>query len=279
MIDQAAHVRVVADWLASAHPHPAQAAAEWGDPRRGHVALIPTGNVFDTVRVAASTVHAAAEAKDEAAVAAFLSALVDGPIIHDAYSSTLAYYFLVPLGSCTHHVAADAQHLAPGTWLGVPDLSRTARPGPFWVLPPRGRDDLCIPGYVDQLIRAGRRRLAEAPPAVPGMERIEEECRALADSVAPPGLSYDDAEALMLRMRGHLQVLAAAVEEHAERRPPTEALGARTRYRAIDARLLLEEIPDANSRLRMYDFVRRAARCALNLVDCLHDCDPQAAPQ
>ncbi|WP_369383957.1 hypothetical protein [Streptomyces sp. cg36] len=153
----------VANWLASAHPDPEQAKAEWGDPRKGHVALIPTGRIFDAVRVAAKVVHAAVGDTDDARVAAFLSALVDGPVIHDAYSASIAYCFLVPLGSCAHHRADDAHRLVPGTtWLGVPEAARTARPGAFWVLAPRQYDDLCIPGYVDQLIRAGRRNLAKA---------------------------------------------------------------------------------------------------------------------
>lgn len=178
MIKQTAYSRAVSDWLAEAHPNPAQAKAEWGDPRRGHLALIPTGRTFDTVRVSAGIVHATVDAEDEASVAAFLSALVDGPVIHDAYSSAGAYYFLVPLGSCAHHLADAAQLLAPGTtWLGVPEPTRTARPGAYWVLPPRQRDDLCIPGYVDQLIQAGRRKLAEPPVAGPGMEGGVQECR------------------------------------------------------------------------------------------------------
>lgn len=171
MIDQAAYSRGldVSDWLASAHPIPGQAKAEWGEPRKGRIALIPSGRAFDTVRVAATVVHAAVGTSDEAAVAAFLSALIDGPVIHDAYCATGsygAYYFLVPLGSCAHHHADDAQLLTSDTWLGVPEPTRTARPGAFWVLAPRQRGDLCIPGYVDQLIRAGRRNLAEAAGAV-----------------------------------------------------------------------------------------------------------------
>lgn len=84
---------------------------------------------------------------------------------------------------------------------------------------------------------------------------------------------------MILRMRGYLQLLMAAVEEHAERRPPTDALGARTRYLAHDTRLLLEEVPDACVVPRMYGFVLRCARCALDLVECLRECDPLAASQ
>ncbi|MFK8911290.1 DUF6415 family natural product biosynthesis protein [Streptomyces sp. YS-3] len=285
MIDHVARNRAaaVSDWLGAAHPNPGQARAEWGDPRKGHIALLPTGQVFDTVRVAAKVVHAAAGAQDEASVAAFLGALLDGPVIHDAYSATGAsvYYFLVPLGSCAHHLADDARLLAPGTWVGVPEPTRTARPGSFWILPPRQRDDLCIPGYVDQLIRAGRRALAAPPPEVPGMDRIVHECRALIDpapdAVADP--SYDDANALILRMRGYLLQLVAAVEEHAERRPPTEVLTTRGRYRTTEARLLLEEAPDACVVPRMYEHARRQAACALNLVDWLRECSGQATGQ
>lgn len=269
--------RAITDWLTSAHPAPAQARAEWGDPRRGHVALIPTGHAFDTVRVTASIVHAAVGAKGEATVAAFLSSLVDGPVIHDAYATSVAYYFLVPVGSCTHHTADDAQHLASGTWIGVPEPARTARPGPFWVLAPRQRDDLCIPGYVDQLIRAGRRALAEPPAAVPGVDRIRQECHALVDPGGLADPTYEAAAILILRMRGYLQLLVAAVEEHAERRPPTDALGARARYLAHDAHLLLEEEPDACVIPRKLHFALRCARCVLGMVEFLWECDPQAA--
>ncbi|MEU1078609.1 hypothetical protein ABZ404_39130 [Streptomyces sp. NPDC005878] len=226
MIGHAARSAAASEWLAQAHPFPPQVKEEWSDPQRG-VALIPTGHTFDTVRVAAHLVHAAADSSNEAAVAGFLSALVDGPIIHDAYSATSAYYFLVPLGSCAHHLTPDAQLLAPGvTWLGVPHLSRTARPGSFWVLAPRQRDDLCIPGYVDQLIRAGRKRLAEPPPELPGMDRIEAECRALTDPEGPADPSFEDAHLLLLRLRGYLLQLVPAVEERADRREPMAMVSA-----------------------------------------------------
>ncbi|MFD9564837.1 DUF6415 family natural product biosynthesis protein [Streptomyces sp. NPDC059994] len=108
-----------------------------------------------------------------------------------------------------------------------------------------------------------------AAGAVPGMDRIEQECRGLVDPEDPADPSYNDVQTLILRMRGYLLQLVAAVEEPAERRPPTEPLGARARYLTTEARLFLDEIPDAHVLPRMYDHARRAAQCALGLVDCL----------
>ncbi|MFD9488035.1 DUF6415 family natural product biosynthesis protein [Streptomyces sp. NPDC059991] len=95
------------------------------------------------------------------------------------------------------------------------------------------------------------------------MDRIEQECRGLVDPEGPADPSYNDVQTLILRMRGYLLQLVAPVEEHAAPRPPTEPLGARARYLTTEARLFLDEIPDAHVLLgctTMRGAARRAVR-------------------
>ncbi|MFK8908220.1 hypothetical protein [Streptomyces sp. YS-3] len=88
--------RVITAWLASAHSVPAQARQEFDVG----IALVPTGEKFDAIRLSAQVVHAAANSEDPDAVAAFLAqALEGGAVIHDAYGVGVWYYALVPPGT------------------------------------------------------------------------------------------------------------------------------------------------------------------------------------
>ncbi|MEU1075196.1 MULTISPECIES: hypothetical protein [unclassified Streptomyces] len=149
--------RAVTEWLASAHPVPAQARREFDVG----IALVPTGVRFDAVRLPAAVVHAAAGSEDPDAVAAFLArALGDGAVIHDAYGVGVWYYALVPPGTHSHWQVPGAECLGPGTWLGVPRPDLTARPGPHWALPPGAVGTVCT---VDAVTDLGQDRLGGTP--------------------------------------------------------------------------------------------------------------------
>ncbi|MFI1104996.1 hypothetical protein [Streptomyces melanogenes] len=157
--------RAVTDWLASAHPVPAQARREFDVG----IALVPTGGKVDAIRLPAPIVHAAAGSESPDAVAAFLAAALPGggAVIHDAYGVGVWYYALVPPGTYTAWQATGAECLRPGTWLGVPRLDLTARPGPHWTLPPRAVGTLCTAQAVSDLITLGQNRLRQTPERTP----------------------------------------------------------------------------------------------------------------
>ncbi|GGP85876.1 hypothetical protein [Streptomyces melanogenes] len=152
--------RAITDWLASAHHVPAQARREFDVG----IALVPTGDKFDAIRLPAPIVHAAAGNENPDAVAAFLAkTLPGGAVIHDAYGIGVWYYALVPPGTHTHWRTPDIECLRPGTWLGVPRLDLTTRPGPHWALPPHAVGSLCPAEAVADLVALGQDRLRQTP--------------------------------------------------------------------------------------------------------------------
>ncbi|MFD9561049.1 hypothetical protein [Streptomyces sp. NPDC059994] len=155
------NTRAVTDWLASAHHVPAQARREFDVG----IALVPTGGKFDAIRLPAPVVHSAAGSQDPDAVASFLAeVLKDGAVIHDAYGVGVWYYALVPPGTHTHWQVAGVECLRPGTWLGVPRVDLTARPGPHWALPPRTVGSVCAARAVADLVALGRTPEPERTP-------------------------------------------------------------------------------------------------------------------
>ncbi|WP_331748214.1 hypothetical protein [Streptomyces sp. NBC_00648] len=150
----------ITNWLASAHHVPAQARREFDVG----IALVPTGEKFDAIRLPSPVVHAAAGSQDPDAVAAYLTeALKNGAVIHDAYGIGVWYYALVPPGTHTHWQVPDVECLRPGTWLGVPRLDLTARPGPHWTLPPTTVGSVCTAQAVADLVALGQNRLRQTP--------------------------------------------------------------------------------------------------------------------
>uniref|UniRef100_UPI002F91484D hypothetical protein n=1 Tax=Streptomyces melanogenes TaxID=67326 RepID=UPI002F91484D len=153
--------RAITDWLAASHDTPAQARREFDTG----IALLRTGTRFEAIRLPAPIVHAAAGGEDPDAVAAFLAkVLPGGAVIHDAYGVGVWYYALVPPGTHTHWRTPGAECLRPGTWLGVPRLDLTARPGPHWALPPRAVGSLCTAQAVADLVALGQNRLLRQTP-------------------------------------------------------------------------------------------------------------------
>ncbi|GGP77402.1 hypothetical protein GCM10010278_64810 [Streptomyces melanogenes] len=155
-MDQAG--RAITDWLASAHHIPAQARREFDVG----IALFPTGEKFDAIRLPAEVVHAAASSEDPDIIATFLAeALKAGAVIHDAYGVGVWYYALVPPGTYADWRTPGAECLRPGTWLGVPRLDLTTRPGPHWALPPRAIGSVCTAHAVADLVASGQDKLRE----------------------------------------------------------------------------------------------------------------------
>ncbi|WHM35808.1 hypothetical protein [Streptomyces sp. BPTC-684] len=158
MIDQAAIT--LTDWLASAHKVPAQARREFDVG----IALLPTGAKFDALRLPAPMVHAAARSDDPDAVAVFLAEVLDdGAVIHDAYGVGVWYYALVPPGTHAAWRMPGVECLQPGTRLGVPRIDLTARPGPYWALPPSTVGSMCSARAVADPVALGQARLRQMP--------------------------------------------------------------------------------------------------------------------
>ncbi|WP_369383028.1 DUF6415 family natural product biosynthesis protein [Streptomyces sp. cg36] len=278
MTDQTA---AITDWLASAHPAPPAARGEW---MMSGLAILPTGRAFDTVRISAAIVHAAAQSGDSDTVAAYLDHMMDGPVIHDAYNSGVWYYALVPLGTCTHHNTPDAQLLTPETtWLGVPAVHRTARPGAYWICPPRRREDFCVPAGVDGVIRLGRRRAAEpggvAATVRPDLARITHECRSLLDGTPARAdtLTLDDATARTLRYRGHLMMLLPALQDTEAHLPVDDPSRSRVLLGVTEAHRQLALDSKSEHLSTQYAHAHRLARCCLDTVQLLRALDAPAA--
>lgn len=272
MIDQ--NARMISQWLASAHPTPSKAWKEW---QIGGIAMLPTGRAFDTVRISAAIVHAAAQSGDAGAVGAYLARVLDGPVIHDAYDASVWYYALVPLDTCTHHRAPDATLLGPDpTWLGVPAVHRTARPGVYWLLPPRRRADHCAPAGVDEVIHHGRHRVTERGPGKPDPDVIERGCRDLLDG--PTDHAHDLAAATesTLRARGYLMVLLPVLEDAEARIPSDDPARSRVLLAVTEAKRQLDLATREANPTRQYAHVRRLADCCHGCVKLLRELEARA---
>ncbi|MFG2147883.1 DUF6415 family natural product biosynthesis protein [Streptomyces sp. NPDC048696] len=241
--------------------------------------MLPTGRVFDTVRVSAAIVHAAAQSGDSGAVGAYLARVLDGPVIHDAYDTSVWYYALVPPGSCAHHRAPDATLLGPDpTWLGVPAVHRTARPGVYWLLPPRHRADHCAPAGVDEVIHHGRHRITEwgPGPGGPDLDTIERGCRDLLDGSADHAHDLAAATESTLRARGYLMLLLPVLEDAEARIPSDAPARSRVLLAVTDAKRQLDLATREANPTRQYAHVRRLVDCCHGCVKLLRELDAQA---
>ncbi|MFF1480189.1 DUF6415 family natural product biosynthesis protein [Streptomyces sp. NPDC058301] len=265
----------ISQWLASAHPTPATACHEW---RFGGIAMLPSGRAFDTVRISAAIIHAAAQSGDSFAVSRYLEGVLNGPVIHDAYDTSVWYYVLVPLGSCAQHTAPDALRLTPDTtWMGVPEVHRTVRPGVYWLIPPQRREDYCDPDGVAEVIRLGRQRAARISslvgPTGAELAAIERGCHELLN--APAEQDYTDS---ITRARGHLMMVLPAIE-YAVDLPVGDHTQYRMRQRIKQAHEELSVDATSVNRARQHAHVQRLVRCCLQQVQMLRDLDvPAVAP-
>ncbi|WP_399001975.1 DUF6415 family natural product biosynthesis protein [Streptomyces sp. CBMA152] len=169
----------------------------------------------------------------------------------------------------------DVTLLTPETtWLGIPELHRTAKPGAYWPIPPRRREDYCIPAGVDEVIRLGRRRAAESTvgaPAGPCLDAIAEECEALlADAPAhADALSLEDATAATMRYRGHLGALLPAVQDAATGLHFADPARSRLLLGITEAHRQLALDSESSNLPQQWEHARRLARCCLAQVKTL----------
>ncbi len=160
-MDPQATNRFISEWLARAHPVPAQARAEWSNQG---VALLPLGGRFAAVRMRADMVYAAVGSDDPDKAAAAMAELLAGPVIHDYRSTGATYYALIQAHAgmvWAHEEVAPC--LGQGTYLGVPRIDRCEPPGTYWTVRPRYDGNLCRPCSVALLVQAGHERLAAEP--------------------------------------------------------------------------------------------------------------------
>jgi hypothetical protein len=128
-----------ARWLASAHPRPEQVYREWD---AGDVALLPVGRRWDAVKLPAEAVHREARGSDPETVRALLGWLgITGPVATGRHR--IIYYALVPPGTAAAWDVPGIDCLGHESYLGLPDMRRTERPGSTWLLPPDGTGALC----------------------------------------------------------------------------------------------------------------------------------------
>ncbi|MFI6343994.1 hypothetical protein [Streptomyces sp. NPDC050560] len=152
--------RSAADWLASAHPRPAEAHRAWKQP--GGLAPLPCGVLFTAVRLPALLVHAATGTDDTDTLRIRLGDCLGGPVIHDP--ARARYYPLVPTDTAKswRHTVAYIRCLEPEQHLNMPAPTATQPTAqtPYWTVPPAKPHKLCDPEAVKDLTRHGQRQAA-----------------------------------------------------------------------------------------------------------------------
>ena len=146
----------VAHWLLTAATERTRTAADWEE--RG-LLLLECGTLFSAIRVPADVVQRAAQSGDPQQVDAHLAVVLDGgPVIVDPVSQR--YYALVPVSTVLRWNVSGTLRLGRGSALGVPYPDRTERRHgrPYWSVPMDSAADLCVPGLVARMVRAGRPR-------------------------------------------------------------------------------------------------------------------------
>ncbi|AVZ72185.1 hypothetical protein SLUN_08200 [Streptomyces lunaelactis] len=143
----------IANWLARALGVPEVAHSDWREQR---LTMLPTGRLFDAVRMPRALVHAAIGSTAADVVTRTLAELLDGPVICDRQTW---YYALVPPRTTEDWASSLAQCRGRGGWLGVPSADRTQPRGVHWAVLPRSAGDLCTAEAVAALLAIGRDRL------------------------------------------------------------------------------------------------------------------------
>lgn len=148
-----ASTTAVADWLARTHTRPDIAYSEWAATG---VALLPLGWLVDAVRIPTDTIAVRPESGDPGS---YVAEMLDGPIIVDPGRWI---YALVEGGTAAMWSCEGVTVLGKGSWLGVPELGRTAPPGVYWAALPRRPGHACTPGLVAGMLSLGMRHGAVA---------------------------------------------------------------------------------------------------------------------
>ncbi|MFI2209610.1 hypothetical protein [Streptomyces sp. NPDC020141] len=144
----------IGHWLAASLREPQTALHGW---RADPITMLPTGRLFDAVRIPGKLVHAAIGATDHAPVSAGLEKTLAGPVISDSRW----YYALVPPHTSETWTSGLAQCLGQGAWLTVPRPDHTQDTGTrvHWCTPMTNPGRLCDPPAVAALIDHGHKAL------------------------------------------------------------------------------------------------------------------------
>ncbi|MFF9582511.1 hypothetical protein [Streptomyces achromogenes] len=116
--------------------------------------------------------HEAVGSDDHQAVATAARTELRGPLIRDVLATGPTYWALTEYHTGVTWVdVARTPLLGWGTYLGVPDITVTEPPGPYWVEPPRWRGDLCYrPTLFDFIMRGAG--LVPGPASSAGTEQV-----------------------------------------------------------------------------------------------------------
>jgi hypothetical protein len=142
----------IVEWLARAADDPQQAHTEWATQG---VTLLRCGKAFGAVRIPSHLVHAA---MGDTCTPDLLRFHLGGPVIHDTPEGP---YWTLIFGHAglVWDEGDDVPSLGDNHYLGVPSLTRTAPPGPHWVVAPRYDGDVCRPETVRKFIAYARTKL------------------------------------------------------------------------------------------------------------------------
>ncbi|MFH8792434.1 hypothetical protein [Streptomyces sp. NPDC017941] len=143
-------------WLARAHPVPRQAEAEWAN---SGLAILPTGALFDAIRVPGQLIHTAVGSDDPATVGGALDRWLHGPVVRDIRTGSGSYYVLVAPDAPWE---GPADRVATGDYLTVPRVGQQASPVTFWAVPPPRRGQLCDPAHLAALLATAEPLAAES---------------------------------------------------------------------------------------------------------------------
>ncbi|MFG3050307.1 hypothetical protein ACGFZP_05035 [Kitasatospora sp. NPDC048239] len=115
-------------WLAASDPDTGH-AYRWWEHNPDGVAIMPCGRLFDVVEIYAPLTDRLLPHPS-----------VTGPVI--AFADTRKLYVLVPTGTADSWHDDSSQCLGDGHYLAVPDPSRLAPLGAYWVQAPDGSGQL-----------------------------------------------------------------------------------------------------------------------------------------
>ncbi|WHM38248.1 DUF6415 family natural product biosynthesis protein [Streptomyces sp. BPTC-684] len=165
---------------------------------------------------------------------------------------------------------ASARHPRRTAWRREPGWAsrpRTARPAPgaYWTRPPRHCEDFCSPHGLAELIRLGSQVLA-GPRALPGLDGIEQACRALFDDDSPQGTAT-----ATTRARDFLTALLPVTQEAATQLALDPTTQARLTRAITEAHRQLEADSTPLNPARQQAHTKRLARCCLDQVRLLRE--------
>lgn len=130
------------EWLAAADTDPAH-AYRWWESNPAATAILPLGRTFEAVEVGA-----------ERAEEVLRHPGITGPVLRLVAGGHA--YVLVPVGTSQAWTVSAALCLDEAHYLAVPDPSRVAPPGAYWVRPPDGSGTLTDPAVLAEVVtRAG----------------------------------------------------------------------------------------------------------------------------